>query len=93
MEHGAEEDGAITLVEASRPWQHVRLAGEDLVQGLGLVDLQLEAVELDGVRGATKAGIALVHQELNLAENLDVAGSIFLAGAVRDALKAHAILR
>jgi len=38
----------------------------------------LEEVELDGVRGATKAGIALVHQELNLAENLDVAGSIFL---------------
>jgi ribose transport system ATP-binding protein len=38
----------------------------------------LEQVELDGVRGATKAGIALVHQELNLAENLDVAGSIFL---------------
>ena len=38
----------------------------------------LEAVVLDGVRGATKAGIALVHQELNLAENLDVAGSIFL---------------
>ncbi|MFZ9882535.1 MAG: sugar ABC transporter ATP-binding protein, partial [Phycisphaerales bacterium] len=38
----------------------------------------LRAVELDGVRGATKAGIALVHQELNLAENLDVAGSIYL---------------
>ena len=38
----------------------------------------LETVALDGVRGATKAGIALVHQELNLAENLDVAGSIFL---------------
>ena len=38
----------------------------------------LAPVELDGVRDATKAGIALVHQELNLAENLDVAGSIFL---------------
>ncbi len=38
----------------------------------------LHAVELDGARDATRAGIALVHQELNLAENLDVAGSIFL---------------
>ena len=38
----------------------------------------LADVELDGVRDATRAGIALVHQELNLAENLDVAGSIFL---------------
>ena len=38
----------------------------------------LQPVLLDGVRDATKAGIALVHQELNLAENLDVAGSIFL---------------
>ncbi len=39
---------------------------------------RLVDVELDGVRDATRAGIALVHQELNLAENLDVAGSIFL---------------
>jgi len=39
---------------------------------------ELADVALDGVRDATKAGIALVHQELNLAENLDVAGSIFL---------------
>jgi len=38
----------------------------------------LREVELDGVRDATRAGIALVHQELNLAENLDVAGSIYL---------------
>jgi len=38
----------------------------------------LGGVELDGVRDATRAGIALVHQELNLAENLDVAGSIYL---------------
>jgi len=38
----------------------------------------LAAVTLDGVRAATDAGIALVHQELNLAENLDVAGAIYL---------------
>ncbi len=35
-------------------------------------------LRLEGVRDATRAGIALVHQELNLAENLDLAGSIFL---------------
>jgi ribose transport system ATP-binding protein len=38
----------------------------------------LREVALDGVRAAGKAGIALVHQELNLAENLDVAGAIHL---------------
>ncbi len=38
----------------------------------------LAEVSLDGVRAATDAGIALVHQELNLAENLDVAGAIHL---------------
>ena len=36
------------------------------------------AVALDGVRDAAAAGIAFVHQELNLAENLDCAGNIFL---------------
>jgi ribose transport system ATP-binding protein len=35
-------------------------------------------VALRGVRAAQRAGIALVHQELNLAENLDLAGAIFL---------------
>ena len=38
----------------------------------------LREVALDGVREAARAGIALVHQELNLAENLDVAGAIHL---------------
>ncbi|OAI57477.1 D-ribose transporter ATP-binding protein [Verrucomicrobiaceae bacterium SCGC AG-212-N21] len=31
-----------------------------------------------GVLEAQKAGIALIHQELNLADNLDVAGNVFL---------------
>lgn len=39
---------------------------------------ELRVVQLDGVRSASRAGIALVHQELNLAENLDLAGAIFL---------------
>ena len=41
-------------------------------------DGRLAPAVLDGVRGANAAGIALVHQELNLAENLDLAGSIYL---------------
>ena len=41
-------------------------------------DGALRPVRLAGVRDAARAGIALVHQELNLPENLDVAGSIFL---------------
>ncbi len=42
-------------------------------------------IEFDGRKGsfhgvmqAQSAGIALIHQELNLADNLDVAGNIFL---------------
>ena len=37
-----------------------------------------EAVRLRSVRDAQRRGIALVHQELNLAENLDVAANIVL---------------
>lgn len=33
---------------------------------------------LDGVLEAQALGIALIHQELNLADNLDVAGNVFL---------------
>ncbi|MSR41947.1 MAG: sugar ABC transporter ATP-binding protein [Phycisphaerales bacterium] len=36
------------------------------------------ACRMQSVRDAARAGIALVHQELNLSENLDVAGCIFL---------------
>ena len=35
-------------------------------------------LRLRGVRDATRAGIALVHQELNLAGHLDLAGAMFL---------------
>ena len=47
---------------------------------LEMADAQgaLRATQLKSVRDATGAGIALVHQELNLAENLDLAGCIFL---------------
>ena len=35
-------------------------------------------VRLDSVRAATRLGIALIHQELNLSDNLDVGANIFL---------------
>ena len=40
------------------------------------VDGQL--VRIDSVRSAEKLGIALIHQELNLCDNLDVAANVFL---------------
>jgi ribose transport system ATP-binding protein len=45
-------------------------AGEILLDGT--------AVEIRSVQDALGRGIALIHQELNLAENLDVAANIFL---------------
>jgi len=36
------------------------------------------AVEIRGVQEALAHGIALIHQELNLADNLAVAANIFL---------------
>jgi ribose transport system ATP-binding protein len=37
-----------------------------------------EPVRFRGVEDALRAGIALIHQELNLADNLDLAGNVFL---------------
>lgn len=45
-------------------------AGEILIDG--------ESVTIGTVERATKYGIALVHQELNLCDNLTVAGNVFL---------------
>jgi ribose transport system ATP-binding protein len=45
-------------------------AGEVLLDG--------KAVRIDSVRTAQRLGIALIHQELNLADNLTVAANIFL---------------
>ncbi len=44
----------------------------------GEVMLDGRPVELRNVHDALRAGIALIHQELNLADNLDVAANIFL---------------
>lgn len=44
----------------------------------GEVRLDGERVRIDSVRVALQLGIALIHQELNLADNLDVATNLFL---------------
>ena len=37
-----------------------------------------QQVQVDSVRSATRLGIALIHQELSLADNLDVGSNLFL---------------
>ncbi len=44
----------------------------------GEILLEGQTVEIGSVQAALKLGIALIHQELNLADNLDVAANIFL---------------
>jgi len=44
----------------------------------GEIRIDGKPVELDSVRTGLKHGIALIHQELNLSDNLDVAANIFL---------------
>src|SRR5439155_26878729 len=45
-------------------------AGEILVDG--------QPVKINNVTDAMKLGIAFIHQELNVLDNLDVAGNVFL---------------
>ena len=44
----------------------------------GQILLDGAPVRIDSVRAAERRGIALIHQELNLADNLDVAACVFL---------------
>ncbi len=44
----------------------------------GVVELDGAPVRFDGPAAATAAGVVLIHQELNLAENLTVADNLFL---------------
>ncbi|HEV3238095.1 MAG TPA: ATP-binding cassette domain-containing protein, partial [Gemmataceae bacterium] len=56
----------------------MKILGGVYTQDSGEVLLDGSPIELATVQNAQKQGIALIHQELNLAENLDVAGNIFL---------------
>lgn len=53
------------------------LAGVQTPDG-GKILVDGRPVEIDSVRSAEALGIALIHQELNLCDNLDVAANIFL---------------
>jgi len=44
----------------------------------GEILLEGQPIQLGSVRAALELGIALIHQELNLSDNLDVAANIFL---------------
>ena len=44
----------------------------------GTVELNGQPIQIGSVREAQKHGIALIHQELNLSDNLDIAANIFL---------------
>jgi ribose transport system ATP-binding protein len=65
-ENGA---GKSTLMKILAGVQHAD-AGEIWIEG--------QRVALGSVQAALRLGIALIHQELNLAENLDISANIFL---------------
>ncbi len=44
----------------------------------GTISIDGQAVTIDSVQSALKLGIALIHQELNLLENLDIGTNLFL---------------
>ena len=48
------------------------------VPDAGAIELDGNLVRITNVREAQKYGIALIHQELNLSDNLDIAANIFL---------------
>ncbi len=58
------------------------LGGAYLPDG-GEIRIDGSAVSLTGIREAKRLGIALIHQELMLAPNLDIAGNIFLGNEPR----------
>jgi len=51
----------------------------------GYLSLRDQAIRFRGTRDAEKAGISIIHQELNLVENLSAAANIFLGREKRKA--------
>ena len=56
----------------------MKILGGAYVPDTGVIRLAGREVALSSVRAAKDAGIALIHQELMLAGNLDIAANIFL---------------
>jgi len=69
-ENGAGKSTLMKILAGVQPADE----GELLVEG--------KVVRFSGVQDAQKSGIALIHQELNLAQNLTVAGNMFLESAM-----------
>ncbi len=65
-ENGAGKSTLMKILAGVQTWD----SGDILLDGA--------KVAIDSVRAAQRLGIALIHQELNLAENLTVAANIFL---------------
>jgi ribose transport system ATP-binding protein len=56
----------------------MKILGGVYTADTGTIQLDGKQVEISDVDEAQQLGIVLIHQELNLAENLDVAGNVFL---------------
>jgi ribose transport system ATP-binding protein len=56
----------------------MKILGGAHIPDEGEISIEGEAVVLDGVAAAKRRGIALIHQELMMAQNLDIAANIFL---------------
>ena len=61
----------------------MKILGGALPPDEGEILIDGKPVVLDGVREAKRLGIALIHQELMLAPNLDIAANIFLGNEAR----------
>jgi ribose transport system ATP-binding protein len=56
----------------------MKILGGVYVPDAGDILFEGQRVEIPHVQAATRLGITLIHQELNLAENLDIAANLFL---------------
>jgi len=56
----------------------MRILGGLLAADGGEIRIEGERVRVDSIQKAFDLGISLIHQELNLADNLDIAGNIYL---------------